>query len=310
MRVTSAIGRGAHSDASFIRRNIYQTYLKAFKFAYRISTNYPRTNIYEHDWDILFVLDACRADLMREVADEYGFVGDFDTINSVGSSSGEWLDKTFTEEYVDEIRNTAYVTGNIKTHDRLDADEFAVLDEVWKYAWDNEHGTVLPQPLTDRAISTWREDEPDRLIVHYMQPHFPSIPHPELGARQVRDYSGGGWKTVSIWDDVRAGEYDLDTVWKAYLDNLRTVLDNIKTFLKLISADTVILTSDHGNAIGEWGFYDHPGYHPLRTLREVPWIETSAEKTEAYEPLTYGAADSVPHDEVRSRLESLGYVQE
>lgn len=310
MRLLSTIGTYAHDDASPAKQKIYQMYQKAFKLVYRTITNYPRTNVYSRDWDVLIILDACRADLMNEVASEYEFVGDHETIYSVGSSSGEWLDKTFVKEHEGEIQKTAYITGNVKTHHRLDADNFTVLDEVWKYAWDDEHGTILPRALTDRAITNWREVNPDRMIVHYMQPHFPSIPHPELGSQQIRDLDDGGWKTVSIWDEIRAGKYDLETVRKAYLDNLRVVLDDVTLLLRSISADKVVLTADHGNAMGEWGFYDHPGYHPLRALREVPWVETTADSSNRYEPSSYDTSDDeVSIRGVRSRLENLGYIE-
>lgn len=45
------------------------------------------TSIYECDWDILVILDACRADLMREVAIDYGL--EVDTHRSPASMSPE-----------------------------------------------------------------------------------------------------------------------------------------------------------------------------------------------------------------------------
>jgi len=38
------------------------------------------TNIYERDWDALVVLDACRVDILREVADEYEFIDEVDSV--------------------------------------------------------------------------------------------------------------------------------------------------------------------------------------------------------------------------------------
>jgi len=57
----------------------------------------------------------------------------------------------------------------------------AVLDEVWTYAWDNELNTIPARPITDRAISTWRQEDVNKMIVHYMQPHVPFIDRPDLG---------------------------------------------------------------------------------------------------------------------------------
>lgn len=70
------------------------------------------TNVYEKDWDVLLVLDACRVDVMEEVASEYEFLDHPGTHRSTASTSGEWMRTTFTEEYIHEIENTIYITAN------------------------------------------------------------------------------------------------------------------------------------------------------------------------------------------------------
>ncbi|PSP48877.1 hypothetical protein BRC67_12005, partial [Halobacteriales archaeon QH_3_68_24] len=45
---------------------------------------------------------------------------------------------------------------------------------------------------------------------------------------------------------------------EAYLDNLRIVLDEVAVLLENIDADTVAITTDHGEAFGERNFYRHP----------------------------------------------------
>jgi len=49
------------------------------------------TNVYDRSWDVLVVLDGCRADLLAAVADEYDGLTAVGSIRSVGSSSSEWL---------------------------------------------------------------------------------------------------------------------------------------------------------------------------------------------------------------------------
>jgi hypothetical protein len=66
------------------------------------------TNVYEKDWDLLLILDACRVDAIEEVADEYSFLDTPGTMRSVASTSIEWMEETFTDEYSDEIKNTVY----------------------------------------------------------------------------------------------------------------------------------------------------------------------------------------------------------
>jgi len=42
------------------------------------------TNVFDREWDVLIVLDTARVDALRVVADEYDFIGQVDSIWSVG----------------------------------------------------------------------------------------------------------------------------------------------------------------------------------------------------------------------------------
>lgn len=68
------------------------------------------TPIYERDWDVLVVLDACRADLMDEVANNYGFIEPYTRHDSMGSNYGQCLRRNFVEEYRKEMAETVMVT--------------------------------------------------------------------------------------------------------------------------------------------------------------------------------------------------------
>jgi hypothetical protein len=52
------------------------------------------------------ILDACRADAMLEVEPECVFLRVGEEIWSVGSSSSEWMRKTFITEFHDAIGET------------------------------------------------------------------------------------------------------------------------------------------------------------------------------------------------------------
>ncbi|WP_299234989.1 hypothetical protein [Natronomonas sp.] len=259
------------------------------------------TNVYEREWDLLVVLDACRVDLLRSVADEYAFLDGVDRMTSVGSMSKEWMGKTFTDEYARETANTAYVTANVFSERMLAADRFRDLDEVWRYGWDETADTVPPRPVTDRAIRTARETDPDRLIVHYVQPHHPFI---GLDAGFDADPFGPAVSDTVV-DALRKDRIDAERFWEAYRDNLRLALDDVELLLSNVDADRVAITADHGDALGEWGIYDHPVgcLHP--SVRSVPWARTTATDGRTYEPET--DRDGVDPD-IEARLRSLGYV--
>jgi hypothetical protein len=265
------------------------------------------TNVYDREWDLLIVLDACRYDLMAEVANEYDYVESFGSHHSVGSGSGEWMRRTFRQEYRREVERTVYVCGN--PHSAMEKhcperDAFRVLDEVWRYAWDENLGTIRPTPLTDRAIALHREHRPERMLVHYMQPHHPFLPNPLVEEAGASD---------NVWTRFRKGALDRETVWAHYRDCLRYVLDRLPTLLRNVDADRVAITSDHGNLLGEWGLYGHDGKIALQGLRKVPWCVTSAsdagENTPTVEPSASvdPGADADADGRVAERLEDLGY---
>jgi len=267
------------------------------------------TNVFDREWDVLVVLDACRADLLRSVAPDTGVLDSVETVRSVGSSSSEWLENTFLDH--PETGRTVMVTGNTWTDRYLDAEAFAALDEVWKYAWDDDLGTVPAPAVTDRAIAAARERDPDRLVVHYMQPHHPFVPDP-LDGDDGLARTGSHSNTANPWVALRRGEVTAERVRAAYEANLRYVLAEVSGLVENVDG-RVAVTADHGNLFGEWGLYGHPMQTPVPALLRVPWAETTgvdrasrSPSLEPPEPLpvsrVYGA------DSDRDRLDALGYL--
>lgn len=284
-----------------VTESLYELYIGGLR---RIDPLYSRgEHVFERDWDVLVLLDACRGDLMQEVADDYPFLDDSDTVMSVGSSSIQWIERTFTNEYAEELRETVYVTGNPFSKRVLSDDDLLALDEVWRYGWDSDTGTIPARNVTDRAIAAGREYDSERIIIHYMQPHFPSIPEPLTDGMNTDTLGDGeGWD--SPWHRLRRGELDREIVWSAYRENLRYVLEDVELLLQNLDADRIVISADHANAAGEFGVYGHPKA-PLKTLREVPWYVTSATDTGEYEPELQPADE---RGDVEEKLGALGYL--
>lgn len=286
------------------------------------------TPAYERDWDLLVVLDTCRNDALAAVAAEYDFLADRETVWSPGSTSAEWVAHTFDRAYAPAVAHTGYVTANPHSEevlrnrlmppqyvavpaawtdwDPVEPDGFGLLDEVWADANDERLGVVPPATVTDRAIAAGRDADLDRLVVHYMQPHAPYI------ADAVHGDTSVSRTCAEPFDALRRGDADLSTIWGHYLDNLRLVLDEVAVLLENVDADRVAITADHGEAFGEWGFYEHPVGCPLPAVKRVPWVETTAEDRET-RTLDAGtlAADSTDRGgvttDVESQLRDLGY---
>lgn len=302
---------------------LYYTYVGMWLTA---TTRMPvGTNVFAQDWDACIVLDACRTDALAAVADEYDFVESVGAITSVGSTSGEWFGHTFDQRYSDEIAECAYVTAN--PHSRAVLEErntppqyfaapitwpkwnpvgpsaFQRLEEVWKTAHSERLDVTPPRPTTDTAIDVGRETDPERLLVHYMQPHAPYIrdyvdepesPEPEL---------------TRPFEHLREGTLSRERAWEGYLDNLRLVLDEVELLLENLDADRVVVTADHGEAFGEFSFYEHPVGCPHPVVKRVPWVETTATDTETYRPASEATAETEETTEtsVEDQLVALGY---
>jgi hypothetical protein len=254
-------------------------------------------NVLDREWDLLVVLDACRPDLLPAVADDYPFVpADPETVRSVGSSSEEWLAHTFDGRDASDV---AYVTANPFAEG---VEGLAAVDHVWKSGWDEDLGTVPPRPVTDVAVRRGRTGDHDRMVVHYMQPHYPFRSAPDLG-RMERDGFGTPSLEHDVWTRLQVGAVDPDRLRAAFVDNLRWVLDDVALLLDSVDAPRTVLTADHGNAFGESRIYGHPSGVAVDALRRVPWVETTASDDGTHEPAAASAVD----DDVGDRLEHLGY---
>ncbi|MFB6185889.1 MAG: hypothetical protein ABEI86_03360, partial [Halobacteriaceae archaeon] len=69
--------------------------------------------------------------------------------------------------------------------------------------------------------------------------------------------------------------------------------------------ENVVITADHGNALGEFGFYGHPEGIPLNCLREVPWSRVRSSDTGEYKPSVSKENNRMT---IQQRLEDLGYI--
>jgi len=264
----------------------------------------PGTAVYDRDWDLLIILDACRLDLMREVGQSYSFIETISTFRSLDSTTAYWMRKNFTDEYDDEMANTIYICGNPFSDSELDGARFQRLSEVWRHAWVDP-GTVPPRAITDETIRAMRDEDAERVIAHYMQPHCPFIPRPELSqGKQLERFGNQQWKDV--WERLRDGELAEADVWDGYRRNLEVGLDDVELLLRSVDAESVVVSSDHGNAMGEWGVYGHPPNMPHDCLRNVPWVETTANDNGEYEPSVEPTTTVDASKE--EQLKSLGYI--
>lgn len=231
------------------------------------------TNIFNCEWDILIVLDACRYDLFAEFAPKHKvskYFTNTSSIRSVASTTKQWLPRTLDNAPQDIVQSTHYISSTSYLERAVDKPDLHDINHVWKYAIDPETGMTKPEAVTDAAIDAVRNSTADRFVVHYLQPHAPFLHCPG----KYDSLNNGSGNTQNVWDGLREGRYDKDEVWQDYGKNLHRGLDEVETIVRDCQGD-IIITSDHGNAMGEFGVHGHPDNHFIDSVRKVPWAKAS-----------------------------------
>ena len=223
-------------------------------------------NFLEEEWDNLIVLDACRYDFYREIT------GCENSKISVGSHSRQFIENTFTGE---SLKDTVYVSANPHTSKNVFANltgqkpksVFYEIYQTHETDWDEEKGTVMPEKVVRDAVSAEKIFPNKRKIIHFMQPHSPFI-----GALKENE---GSLETDSclyseLYSNAEMGNVGRNKVRSLYRKNLKYVLNYVENLNKKLEGKTVV-TSDHGELLGENGVFDHPYDLKARKVREVPW---------------------------------------
>lgn len=264
----------------------------------------PGIRVLEEEWDTLIVLDACRADLFEEVSDTANY-DSYRRVYSAGSATNEWTRANFSGQ---ALTDCVYVTGN-PVVSRHVVTAFHCFLEPWRAGFDPELGTVPPEAVVEAALDARNRFPDKRLIVHFLQPHYPFLDAPELRYAEfnqteevsVEKANSGA---TDVWEAVGLGYESADDVWDAYADNLKCVMDAAEPLLD--RPEQTVITSDHGNMLGErmpyipLRLYGHPSgiHHPV--LREVPWAVIGGQMVD--EENRQISAD------VEDQLRSLGYT--
>lgn len=269
-------------------------------------------NIIDQDWDNLFILDACRYDLFEEINE---IPGNLRKVESRGAATPEFLRGNFRGR---NLSDTVYVNTNPMLHrhrKEINVSFHDVIDLWTGDTWNDEYQTVLPNVVTEEATKAAERYPNKRLLVHYMQPHYPFI---EANTTFDKGHIGADSPDdLTTWMQIITGEVnvDRDQIWEAYADNLRLALPHVEELIENVSGKTV-LTSDHGNMfaerskpipIREWG---HPPGIWTDELVQVPWLEVPNSDNRKEIISESSTTESTPEndDEVQERLESLGYV--
>lgn len=270
-------------------------------------------DIFEEDWDNLLILDACRYDMFES---QNTISGILESRKSRGASTIEFLKANFTDR---TLEDTVYITANPQLYRNREEvrPQLHAVENIWQDdGWDPEHKTVLPETVTKYAREAADRFPNKRLIVHYIQPHYPFIGSKTTFDKGHLDNPEEG--DDNLWTQLMRGELKVnkEQIWELYLDNLDRALPAVSDLIDHLQGKTVV-TADHGNMVGERAFpfpireWGHPRGIYTEELVKVPWLVVDGEgrrEIEAEQPQQSDQQD-IESSVVAERLEHLGYTE-
>jgi len=239
---------------------------------------------------LLVVLDACRYDFFADAARRY-LRGRSRAAASAGYDTAQYLSGCWADSYPD----TTYVSGaspvaseetlEVEDHGRrryggeyTPSEHLGEIVDVWDRGRDPSAGTCPPEAVLSATLDRLGER---RLVAHFFQPHAPYIGRAQgVAPSDDRDAvpTDSDLDVAPIRQRVREGDVSDDRLRGAYQSNLhRATACVCRLIAELRSRGDkrrVVVTSDHGEALGEYGVYSHP-HEPHPGIRLVPWMEVS-----------------------------------
>jgi hypothetical protein len=225
-------------------------------------------DLLEKEFDNLIIIDACRHDLFEEVE------GKTDYRITKESHSRGFIRENFSDgDYTDFV----VITANPFFHedkfeqltDRKIHDVFHEVFRTFETEWDEEACTVRPESIV-KNLRTAQKLFPDkRKIVWFIQPHYPFLNSRLKTKDDLKSYSKPGERENNVWIEAEKGKYNQKDLWEPYRKNLEFVLTYVEKCQDILPGDT-LLTSDHGNLVGENGLYGHPLGMKVKGVRKVP----------------------------------------
>jgi hypothetical protein len=210
----------------------------------------------EMGWNDLIILDAMRYDIFKEINT---IPGDLQPVLSAGSWTPEWFRRTFPEPNYDIWMVSPSMTLTLGTDEKVED----------KMKFDMVKGmsrglrTCPAHFVTQQALSHIGE----RMIIHYMQPHFPAIGKTKmLFPLPVRGTPGS--------EPTAEQGVSRQLIIQAYKDNAKYVLEEVQGLLPMLDG-SVVISADHGEYLGEGGRFGHEAESADPILRTVPWLEVA-----------------------------------
>ena len=181
---------------------------------------------------------------------------------------------------------------------------FKEIIDVWEFGYDKSIDAVHPKTMIDTTIKVVNENSGCRFISKFNQIHDPYLYYLNKGKKiiehenffvrnkiarkgiNLRKILNTLFSDETIWKiQKRFGytpssgiasmwlKYGKEGIIKGHTEDLRLILKYIKEIIDCFSSKTIVITSDHGELLGEYKRYGHHTEKRYKELIEVPWFE-------------------------------------
>ena len=189
-------------------------------------------------------------------------------------------------------------------------DFFGKVVDIWKTDYDEKLGVLHPDSTTDSIITQSKKNQNHKIIGTYYQVHDPYIYYINKGEapvmnmeklvngkpeysryhfRRLKDISRYFISDESLWrlenligKPPKAGlgwmwlNHGKEGILKGYYEDLKLTLNSAKRVVDELPYRKIIITTDHGELLGEHKRYGHGG-RKRKELIEIPWLEICPE---------------------------------
>jgi len=226
--------------------------------------NLQKLIIHRLKWNYLIILDACRYDYFIK----YWKYNKVYKVNSPASSTKQWLKIVFPDYYDCLLFSCNPFIGNkrFKNWDYNSFEHFRNVICLWDKLWNKKFSTVLPDDVYNYCITK----AVPKSIIWFLQPHSPYI---DLGIEKTPDDFRNWNKELNVIDwseDKNMDKYPIEKIKGLYENNLKYVIPYVLKLTEILEKP-IIITSDHGELLGEYGLIGHPNIKK-KELRNVPMV--------------------------------------
>lgn len=232
--------------------------------------------IYNGTWDTLFILDACRYDMLHVALQGIDDIEDVEPVRSEGDRTKEWLEWMWQsdDDGSSDIPDVTYYSGTPWTSSQLTNDRRVDLHENvtvkqlgTNLTDDHDDGNDLANCWMDigtldpecavREVA--QDDVRGKKVIHLMQPHYPFIGNIKFAVNErAPDADELSYIADLVRDDIVAPEF----FRAAYYYNMIYGLESVSEYAQLRPDETLSITSDHGEVIDDDGV-THSAHTPI-----------------------------------------------